>query len=100
MESKSRSVNYFEIVKIDVLEAWDYVDRVPDVNLFLFTNRTSIFERFMKILKICKNMHDFCKIMHDFCKNMHDFWENKSVNLEEQKLTWCPFSYFLSRQRL
>ena len=25
---------FFEIVKIDVLEARDYVDRVPDVNLF------------------------------------------------------------------
>ena len=34
MGNKSRSVNYFEIVKIDVLEARDYVDRVPDVNFF------------------------------------------------------------------
>ena len=32
-ENKSRSVNYFEIVKIDVLEARDYVDRVLDVNI-------------------------------------------------------------------
>ena len=52
MKNKSRSVNYFEIVKIDVLEARDYVDRVPDVNLLLFAKRTSIFKRFMKIIKI------------------------------------------------
>ena len=49
MENKSRSVNYFEIVKIDVLEAWDYVDRVPDV-IFLFAERTLIFEVFMTII--------------------------------------------------
>ena len=34
MGNYSRIVNYFEIVKINVLEARDYVDRVPDVNLF------------------------------------------------------------------
>ena len=34
MENQSRSVNCFEIVKIDVLEAPDYVDRVLGVNLF------------------------------------------------------------------
>ena len=48
----SRSVNYFEIVNIDVLEARDYVARVLDVNLFLLAKRTSIFERFMETNKI------------------------------------------------
>ena len=47
----SRSVNDFEIVNIDVFEARDYVDRVPDVK-FLFAERTSIVECFMEIIKI------------------------------------------------
>ena len=47
-------IKYLEkpyFVKIDVLEARDYVDRVLDVHLFLFAKFSSIFERFMKILK-------------------------------------------------
>ena len=46
MENKSRSVNYFEIVKIDVLEARDYVDRVPDVNLFFIRPKDVDFRVF------------------------------------------------------
>ena len=38
--------------KNDVLEARGYVDRVLDVQLFLFAKISLIFERFMKILKI------------------------------------------------
>ena len=59
MENKSRSVNYFEIVKIDVLKAQDYADRVPDDQLFLFARISSNFECFMKIIKIYRNIHDF-----------------------------------------
>ena len=41
MENSPISVNDFEIVKIDVLEARDYVDRVPDVN-FVFIHRKDV----------------------------------------------------------
>ena len=47
MENKSRSVNYLEIAKLDVLEAQDYVDRVPDVNLF-FSPKGRLFSRALR----------------------------------------------------
>ena len=59
MENKSRSVNYFEIVKIDVLEARDYVDRVPDVQLFFIRQNFVDFRAFYENFKNMKNMNDF-----------------------------------------
>ena len=41
-------------VKIEVLEAPDYVDRVLDVHLFLFAKISLIFECFMKVIKNIK----------------------------------------------
>ena len=54
MKRKSMIVNYCEIIKIDLLEARDYVECIKCTSTFLFAKRTSIFERFMKIVKIIK----------------------------------------------
>ena len=62
-------------VKIDVLEARDYADRVPDVQLFFIRQSFVDFHVFYGNYKNHKKMHAFCKNMHDFCKNMHDFWK-------------------------
>ena len=59
MENKSRSVNYFEIVKIDVLKARDYADRVPDVQLFFIRQNFVDFRAFYENFKNLKNMHGF-----------------------------------------
>ena len=87
MENKSRSVNYFEIVKIDVLETRDYVDRVPDVNLFLLAKGTSISECFFyentkNPFKICMVSAKTCMISAKICMISWKInpltWKNKS----------------------